>query len=168
LRHRLQVSSEASFAALVLDQGQIETATFVVPATLRPGVYHWRVADSTETDGEGEFSEPGMFRISPDPPVLDSVAVEGKQLTFRWQEQQGSVQYEIEVASDTEFRKKVINERTSAVNLRALRPSAGSYLVRIRSIDADGVPGSFSNSTTFQVPARFPLWLLVPLLFIII
>jgi hypothetical protein len=167
-RHHLQISSGRSFDALVLDEHQVETANFVVPIVLPPAVYYWRVAESTEADGEGEFSEPGMFRISPEPPQLDSVAVKGNELLFRWREQPGSVQYEIEVASDRQFHNMVINRRTTAANLHALRPPAGTYLVRMRSVDADGVPGTFSNITTFQVPARFPLWLLVPLLIIVI
>jgi hypothetical protein len=167
-RQRLQISSDSSFTTLVVDQRQIESATFVVPATLPPAVYHWRVAASTESDGEGEFSQPAQLRISPRPPQIERTELSGDLLRFQWREQQASVQYQLEVTNDKEFRNVVIDRRTTATNLEVPRPPAGRYLARIRSIDADGVPGPYSNTTSVQVPARFPLWLLLPLLNILL
>jgi hypothetical protein len=167
-RHRLQISTDTMFNKLVLDQRHIESPSFIVPATLPPALYHWRAAASTEADGEGEFSAPGTFRIPPGPPHLGSIAVEGNHLLFRWREQPASVQYQVEVANDTAFRTVVIDQRTNAVTLQVPRPSAGSYFARIRSIDAEGVPGPYSDTSRFQVPPRFPLWLLLPLLIIIL
>jgi len=147
---------------------EIESPTFVVPATLPPAVYHWRVAASTESDGEGEFSQPAQLRISPRPPQIERAELSGDLLRFQWREQQASAQYQLEVTNDKEFRNVVIDRRTTATNLEVPRPPAGRYLARIRSIDADGVPGPYSNTTSVQVPARFPLWLLLPLLIILL
>ena len=167
-RYRLQIGTDARFDALILDQPHIESTSFIVPKTLPPAVYHWRVSAITNSDGEGGFSESSTFRILPGPPLLERIAVHGDHLLFRWRQEVAKVQYEVEVASDTAFRTVVIDQRTTGMTLQVSRPVAGNYFVRIRSIDADGVPGPYSNASGFQVPARFPLWLLLPLLTIIL
>src|SRR5262249_48170393 len=167
MQHHLQISPDAAFKTLIFDEHQIESTSFIVPATLPPAVYRWRVAASTKADGEGEFSEVSLFRISPDAPSLSTIATVQNHLLFGWREQPGSAQYQIEVAADAAFRDVLIDQRTKGVTLQAPRLAGGRYFARIRSIDADGVPGAYSNTSSFQVPTRFPLWLLLPLLIII-
>ncbi len=163
-RYHIQISNDQQFNATLLDQRQVEGAAFVVPSVLPSGVYYWRVSASTEADGEGEFGPPQSFRVLPKPPVLTAVDAAGSQVIIRWREEPHSAQYQVQLANDAQFRSVAIDQRTNATVLQTARPGPGNYFVRIRSIDAEGNPGSYSSPRSVQIPARFPHWLLLPLI----
>jgi hypothetical protein len=163
-RYHIQVSADLEFNGTLLDQRRVEGAAFVVPGVLPSGVYYWRVSASTEADGEGEFGPPQSFRVLPKPPALTVVDAAGSQVIIRWREEPHSAQYQVQLAKDAQFRSVAIDQRTSATMLQTARPAAGDYFVRIRSIDGEGNPGEYSPARSVQIPARFPYWLLVPLI----
>ena len=167
-RYRIQISQEATFAAPLLDERRVEGTKLMLPATLPPGLYRWRIAAANEADGEGEFGEVYVFRVSPSPPTLTGIAADGRHLLFRWHDQPAGAQYQVQLARDTDFRDLTIDQRAATNTLEAPRPAAGKYFARIRSIDSDGVPGPYSSARSVEVPTRFPLWLLLPLLIILL
>jgi hypothetical protein len=166
-RYHVQLGTDQQFDATLLDQRQVEGAALVVPNVLPPGVYYWRVAATTEADGEGGFSQPQSLRVLPKPPALTAVDTGGGQVIFRWREEPHSAQYQVQLAEDAQFHRVVIDQRTSASVLQAARPAAGNYFVRIRSIDAEGNPGSYSSPRSVQISARFPYWLLPLFIFVL-
>ena len=166
-RYHIQLSTDQQFNATLLDQRRVEGTALILPSMLPPGVYYWRVAASTEADGEGRFSQAQSFRVLPQPPALTAVDATGGQVIFRWREEPHSAQYQVQLAKDAQFHTVVIDQRARAGVLQAARPVGGNYFVRIRSIDAEGNPGLYSTPRSVQVPARFPYWLLPLLPFII-
>jgi hypothetical protein len=163
-RYRIQLRDHPQLRTPILDQRQVPVAQFL-PGTLRPGVYYWRVAASTDADGEGDFSETHWFRLLPRAPELAAVEVTGNQLALRWREEPYSARYQVQLAKDAEFHAVLLDKHAATTTLQAQRPEAGDYFVRIRSIDADGNPGSYSAPHGVHVPPRFPYWLLLlPLL----
>ena len=66
--YRVQIATDARFTALVLDRRGLDGTSFRVGQTLEPGVYLWRVATTSQSDGEGAFSEARSFRVRLAPP----------------------------------------------------------------------------------------------------
>ena len=74
-RYRVQLATDARFTVVVLDRRGLEGTSFGVGQTLEPGVYLWRVAATTESDGEGAFSEARTLRVPPTAPELSAPEV---------------------------------------------------------------------------------------------
>jgi hypothetical protein len=163
-RYRIQLGEDPQLRTPLLDQRQIPAAEFS-PGPLQPGIHYWRVAASTDADGEGDFSETHWFRLLPRAPKLTVVEVTGNQLTLRWREEPYSARYQVQLAKDADFSAVLLDQGAATTALQAQRPETGDYFVRIRSIDADGNPGPYSAPQSVHVPQRLPYWiLLLPLL----
>jgi hypothetical protein len=162
-RYRLQLATDSSFTTVLLDRRDLESTSLSVGRPLGPGVYHWRVSSLTESEGEGAFSEPRTLHVPPATPQLAAPEVMRDRLVFRWRGGPSDRQYHLQVAKDDEFQQLILDQRVSGAELSVPRPDAGRYFARVCAEDADGVAGPYSKPQALQVPARFPFWLLLPL-----
>ena len=67
-RYRVQLATDIRFTMVLLDRQGLASTSVSVGQTLAPGAYFWRVAASSESDGEGAFSEARNLRVSPTAP----------------------------------------------------------------------------------------------------
>lgn len=80
IRYRFQLSDRHLFSQLIEDRDRVIATTAVLPASLPPGVYFWRVAGVDKEGVPGRWSETRKFRLlgaefkdpaDKDPPALD-------------------------------------------------------------------------------------------------
>ena len=62
---RLQLAKNAKFDELIIDQAGIKTFRYTVERTLEPGEYFWRVSAKQGNQEWGQFSDAGIFHVSP-------------------------------------------------------------------------------------------------------
>jgi hypothetical protein len=107
----------------------------------------------------GAWSDSVAFTLIPPPPTPDPEKPEGdgKDMRIRWRVQGENLTYHVQVASDENFRKPLIDRKVDRPEITFPTPeNAGIYYVRISALDRDGDEGSFSPPQTFEVKRR--LW----------
>ncbi len=163
--YRLQIATDAAFAAPLFDRvvGNVTSATH--DTALPPGTYRWRVAATNEPDGHGPFSAPQGFRIEvPAPTMLPASRSKG-QIVARWRAEVPATSYEVQLARDAAFSTAVAARHTTEPDASFTPTGPGEYFARVRGLDADGEPGPWSNAVTVRVPAPLPSWIYPLLLF---
>ncbi len=158
-RYRLQVASESRFQAPLVDRSDLESPELSV--ALPPGRYHWRLASIAKGDDQGPFSDAASFELreTPPPPSVDKPKAEGDKLVFRWRARSGDDAYDVQVARDPAFHKLLLERRENLPELQLDTPKAGTYYLRVRTIEADGFVGPYGAPQQFEVPRSLWWWL---------
>src|SRR3954462_3161397 len=133
--YRVQISTDPTFATLLLDQSGIPTTSFTPGVTLAPGtVYYWRVESSTPTGPVAADAIPFSFTtLAPVPgdftlvgPQNASIGVSTRP-TFEWTSSLGTGSYRLQVAGDSAFGPLLIDQpgitTTSVTPTVVLTPS---------------------------------------------
>ena len=169
-RYRLQVATDASFAAPTVERDDVSGTELQL--TLPTGQYLWRVA-SVRGDGDtGPWSVARPLQRAERPPPAAPAAqspraAEGGLLLGWSPSPLPGVRYQLQVARDAAFTATVVDETTSQHEYLLADPAPGVYHVRVRAIAADGRAGPYAAAQTVEVPrSLWWLWLL-PLLFLL-
>ncbi|MDY6946433.1 MAG: FecR domain-containing protein [Pseudomonadota bacterium] len=153
--YHVQLARDEQFAELALDRDDVQ-ATRLTVASLPPGRYFWRVG-ALSADGErGAWSSPRSFVQRAAAPQMEQPELSDRKLRLRWQPRPEN-RYQLQLARDEQFTRLVVSETVTASELTMKQPRPGRYYVRVRTIDADGVPDEFSEPLRFVVP--MPGWL---------
>lgn len=157
--YRIQVSTTSDFSNLVINQSNVIDNHFTPSIPLQENrVYFWRVRASNDI-GNGTNSLTGNFRtlsLNSTPSVIvaisptNNVAINPRNIQLKWIENPSAERYQIQVALDTEFNNRVINEFNATGNeyLISNLNSNTKYYWRIRGINRSG-SGSYSSLYEF-------------------
>jgi hypothetical protein len=158
-RYRLQVASESRFQSTLFDRSDIESTEFRL--SLPPGRYHWRLASIAQGNDQGPFSDSASFELreTPPPPPVDKPKAEGDKLVFRWRARSGDDTYDVQVARDPAFKELLLERRENLPELLLDTPKAGTYYLRVRTIESDGFVGPYGAAQQFEVPRSLWWWL---------
>ncbi len=164
-RYRLQVSATPDFTAPLLDDD-----TLTEPGRsldLPPGSWHWRVAtigvDADGRDDPGPFGDTQSFvqRALPPAPEAQSGPAPGG-IEIRWRTPPLGQQVQVQVAADAGFERLLLDRRSADASVRLPPPAPGTYFVRLKTIESDGLEGPWGAPQQFEVPLS-KWWLLLPL-----
>lgn len=160
LGYRLQISSDEAFSAPLLDRSDLGTTDTRVD--LPPGRYHWRLASIAAAADQGPFGDAQTFTVKPIPPAppLSPPAIGADELQFRWAAAPGAARYQLQWASDAEFKQLLAEPQADRPELLLPRPPAGVYYLRVRSVDAAGYAGPFGSAQQVEIPRSRWYWLL--------
>jgi len=158
-RYRLQVANESRFQAPLVDRSDLEANELSV--ALPPGRYHWRLASIAKNNDSGPFSDAASFELreTPPPPPVDKPKAEGDKLVFRWRARSGDDAYDVQVARDPAFKEPLLERRENLPELLLDKPKAGTYYLRVRTIESDGFVGPYGAPQQFEVPRSLWWWL---------
>ena len=100
------------------------------------------------------------------PPEVLSPGPEQKlyrtEVLFIWEPVAGARQYQIEISSSSTFTDLLSSEKISEQRFQWEAVSGGVYFLRIKTIDQDGCPGSYSEPLSFLVdPDKQPPFLVL-------
>lgn len=129
---------------------------------LPPGRYAWRVASVRADGDQGPFGDPLPFTLRPLPaaPVLQEPQVGDDALVLRWPAGEPGDRYELQLAAEPSFSAPLQTVETAQPEATLPRPGPGRYVVRVRSIDADGIAGPYGSVQHIDVPHSRWWWLL--------
>jgi len=158
--YRLQVATGNDFAAPLLDRADLNSTEQAL--NLPPGRYAWRLASIAAGPDQGPFGDAQQFTVKPIPPTpaLAPPEIGDKELQFRWAAAPGVARYQLQWASDAEFKQLISEPQTTEPALLLPRPSAGTYYLRVKSADADGYAGPYGSAQVVEVPRSRWYWLL--------
>ena len=165
LRYRLQVARDAAFTDLVVDRDGFDAGEAIV--ALSPGDYHWRVAALQPAEGAtpdtGPYSDVRRFVLRPVPasPAPEPPRLQAGALTLRWQAGQPGEGFEAELARDPMFADIVARHAGPEAQLVLPDPAAGTFYLRVRTVDVTGYAGPYGPAQAIDVP-RSLWWQLLP------
>lgn len=159
--YRFQIARDAAFQDLVVQTPDQAQCRYAVP-DLAPGPYHWRVA-SVATDAQaqrdqGPFSAPVRFNVVPLPPQTAAPRLDsddGKQLSVAWTASPGGPwRHQIQIGHDGGFTRLIDDRVLDQPSYQRALPPPGTYHVRLRQIDAEGLQGAWSSPQRLEVQAQ--------------
>jgi hypothetical protein len=158
--YRLQLSTTPDFADKLVDANDVHDTRLTAAGPFPPATYYWRIG-STRADGDlGPWSDVMSFVLKA-PTEAQPPRLAGNRLAFAWSGEAGQV-FDFELAHDPDFRAPLLAQRLDKAEVEIAKPSAGTYYMRVRAIDADGFVGPYSATQRVEVP--LPWW---PLLFLV-
>ncbi len=160
-QYLFELATEQTFAHPLLQE---KTSVNHWVATIdQPGKVFFRVTSITPQGRQGPPGKANAINVLPVPKTPESKppAVDKKVLRLAWGAVEGVAQYQVQLAADAEFQERIVDRKVSQPWVEIPRPNAGYYYFRLRAIDAEGYPGSFSPAQGFRVePASYaPLML---------
>lgn len=149
----LDIATEKTFTHLVKSHKDISDTRFTTEI-LQPGDYVWRVSSVTAEGKKGPLGFAGDFTVKPVPPKPEmKPPVSGEnEIFFSWQDEEGVKHYQLQLASDVDFTKVLVDERTSVAELAIEKPQAGTYFMRVRAFDADDYAGEWTAPQQVEQP----------------
>lgn len=166
--YRFQFSTSPDFSQPLADQSLTQPGLTLAGLNLPPGLYHWRVATRTPAEGQGPYSDVQRLRLVPTPPQVEPAAQDDRSLTLRWRAAPDGATYRFQLARDEQFADPVVDRRVDSASVTLDLPPAGTYLLRVQTLTADGFEGAWSSPQRITVEERRSLWpallLLLPLL----
>jgi hypothetical protein len=159
--YRFQVARDAAFKDLVAQTPDLDRCQHVV-RTLQPGAYLWRVAavalDAQGQRDQGPFSAPVPFEVIALPPTPDAPRTGSggaDTLAVAWGASPGGPwTHQLQIARDAAFAQLLDDQRLASPSFTRPMPAAGTYHLRVRQIDAQGLAGAWSASQRLDVQAR--------------
>lgn len=159
--YRFEVARDPGFAMLAASSADVAQCSHTVHA-LQPGRYHWRVAavarDAQGQRDQGPFSPPAVFTVTALPPApghLDMRTGNRNTLDLQWSASPGGPwRHRIQIASTPDFARPLDDRELAQPALSRPLPPPGTYHVRVRQIDGDGLQGPWSDTQRLEVPAR--------------
>lgn len=151
--YRLQLARDTAFTTLVAER---DTDALSIDPALPAGEYQWRIA-SRRTNGErGPWSEPALLSVRKAPGAAVLTVYNGRA-RFAWPGEPGRI-HDFQLARDAGFRDLLVEQRIGEPAVTVPLPSSGSYYMRLRATDPDGVAGPWSAVQTFRSTFFLPVW----------
>ncbi len=162
-RVRLQVADTPDFVQPRVDRDDLDATELRVALPL--GTHHWRVASILASGDQGPFSDAhSVTRIEPPaapPPAEPQKNDDG--LLLRWlASATAGTRWQVQLARDIGFAQMVSDTTVTEPQWLLRDPPSGTYYLRVKTIDADGFAGPFSQAQQIEVPSSPWWWLLVP------
>lgn len=168
-RYRLQLADTPDFQPVRLERSDLVDTELRLDLPL--GTHHWRLASVRGADDSGPWGDVQTvtrLALPPPPPAMPpQAAAEGVRLAWA-QSPRASTTYRVQVARDSGFTDLVADERTDQASWLLPSPEPGTYHVRVRTIDADGLAGAFGSAQQFDVPRTFAWWWLLPVVVLLL
>jgi hypothetical protein len=161
-----QLATDPDFRELAIDNAQVKQGHYVSNIDLVLGNYYWRVAAIDEKEGAGPFSDAQYFRRVAPAPALEEPEISEEHLQIRWRAGLPGQQYQFQLAKEPSFSAPLIDQIVDEPGITLDKPDGGTYYMRIRTIEADGLKNPFGITQTLDVPRKQPWWMLLLLLFV--
>ncbi|MHA2250338.1 MAG: Ig-like domain-containing protein [Candidatus Kariarchaeaceae archaeon] len=167
--YQVQIDDSNDFSSPAADITQAGSA-YTTTASLTDGVYYWRVRAKDVSGNWGEWSEIRSFTldstavIPPAVPTLQSptngAVTNDGTITVSWSTDVNSVDYHVQVSSDSSFATTIANV-TTAITSHVINPLTdgshdGTYYWRVRGINSEGTISGWSAVWTYTLDTQAP------------
>ena len=159
--YRFQVARDARFTDLIAQTPDLARCEHTV-RNLLPGAYVWRVAavahDAQGRRDQGPYSRPVAFDVVALPPAPPSPSLQGEgsgTLSVNWSASPGGPwRHHIQLAHDDTFTRLLDEQLLSEPSYTRPMPPTGTYHIRVRQIDTEGLAGTWSEPQRLEVHGR--------------
>ncbi len=161
----VQVSTDPSFSATVVNQSNITTTSYAVSGLTGNTTYYWRV-NATNAGGTSAYSATWNFTTAavvspPTAPTLASPANGATglstSLTLTWNASTGATSYGVQVSTDPSFSATVVNQSNITTTSYAVNGLTGNttYYWHVNATNSGGT-SAYSSTWSFATAAPPP------------
>lgn len=165
--YQIQVSKNATFTNLVVNQTGITSLSYIVTGLDAATTYYWRVRGNNPT-GDGPWSDTRSFSTSSNVPAVITLNLPTNSTTFyvqnvsvSWYTGMNSTAYHLQVATDQNFTNLVVNaDNLTQLSYNLSGLTSNTYHWRVRGKNNSGYgPWSVVRKFTVDwvVPAQATL-----------
>lgn len=153
--YRLEIATDDSYRAPVLDRSGLTGERFDASDLAEPGLYYWRLRSLA---ADGEAGPPGVSRsyeLKPQPPAVNAEVTADEQglLIASWPEGAPGQRYQVQLANDRYFGDLARDELQTEPRM-TIRPIKGQLrYLRVRIVEPDGYRGPW-GATQQIVPIQ--------------
>ncbi len=153
--------NDADFGSPLVDNSALTATSFTVTNPAR-GSYYWRVRAKDALGNWGPWSAPRTFTVKaliPATPVLNAPATgsmtESDVLQVFWLTTANASTYEIQLSTSSAFSTLGDHGTSGTLNYTTSTLAFGNWYWRVRGVNLDGEPGSWSASRYFTIYPSF-------------
>lgn len=159
--YRLEIARDREFGDRVLIRDDITATRHTALEAVAPGTYYWRVT-SIAADGEvGPAGDPRSWEVKAIPATVEAtLSGDDSGLVATWRAAGPGLQYQVQLALDSEFGDLAIDRLTDEARL-AIAPTPGQMrYLRVRIVEDDGYRGPWGTAQRIDPPADPFAWLM--------
>ncbi|MEK8030892.1 FecR domain-containing protein [Ideonella sp. DXS29W] len=166
-RYRLQVADDAAFGTPRIDRDDLSATG--ASLELPEGTHWWRLASVRADGDQGPWGDAQRVTRVPQPPPPPPEPPESTDsgMKLRWGAGAPGTRYQVQVSRDPSFAAVLHDERVEQPSWLLPKPEPGRYLVRVRSIDAEGFEGPFGTPQEIEVQRSLWWLMLLPLVLLL-
>src|SRR6267143_2172689 len=162
--YRLQLSTDSAFSTLVVDDSTLTAMSRQVTSLSGTTTYYWHV-NAKNNAGTSAFSSTWSFTTSIPPPAapallspVNNATGQATTVTFLWNSSSGATKYRYQLATDSGFVNKAVDDSTLTDTTRAVTNLANSTAYYWRVSASNGVgSGAYSAVWKFATIIAVPL-----------
>lgn len=149
-KYRFQVARDTQFKDIVEDWIQPEPRLDLRLPTL--GEFHWRMAALDRDMRMGDFSDSARLLRLEVVPKLVLLELTHTAMTLHWSPHDSRKRYRVQLSTEQDFRKTVVDSTTRGDRLVIARPFEGIYYVRLGVLSTPDAAPYFGDSHRLNVP----------------
>lgn len=146
--HRVQVSDSPNFSKLIAQIKQLPGNIANLDLRLAPGRYYWRIAGATRENVPGPYSTVQHFDVKTG---MDTLPASEDDAFLAWNSGSSGQKYHIQVARDPDFTAPLLDSSLTVPHVQFKVTESGTYYVRLRRIEANGLSGIFEPTQQFTL-----------------
>ncbi|HYQ86108.1 MAG TPA: S8 family serine peptidase [Bacteroidota bacterium] len=155
--YRVQVASDSSFTALVLDDSTVTTTSRQVSSLSNSTLYYWRVGAKNAGGSSGFSSTWNFTTIVTAPPSpaptspLNGASCQATTLSLTWTASAGASSYHVQLSTDSLFGSIVLDDSTITTTTRQVTSlnSSTTYYWKVSAKNGAG-PSPYSATWKFS------------------
>lgn len=162
--NKFEISKDPNFTSLLVSE-ETQASQIQVPAERLPtGVFHWRVRPTDPVDASRVLPAVAKLTVFPDLPPLPKFPQDqqefspdpdkenkSKQVELMWEDNSGSTEYEVQLASDENFSTVIASEKVKKNNHITPALTTGEYYWRVRGTHPERANPPWSRVMRFTV-----------------
>jgi hypothetical protein len=158
VQYHLQIAEDKDFQSVVEEKKGLSETEYSA-GSLSFKTYYFRVSSIAEDGYEGAWSKPLGITLAQllSAPLLENPQINEKEINIRWSAPGEGATFHFQMARDREFQYILVDRSVDKTELALQKPDeAGTYYVRVSSIDATGYEGKFSPAKSFEIKRKKP------------
>ncbi|MFT4178532.1 MAG: FecR domain-containing protein [Thermomonas sp.] len=152
LRYRVQVATDAGFAAPLAEADDLRRTEWRTPIDLPPGHYVWRVGATDASGKQGPWSDAIAFDLTAaaEGPGVEASKDDGT-LRVRWPKAEDGMRYRFQLSRDAGFATTEIDRvlDDNAIDLPDLR--SGTWHMRACAVESDGYEHAWGQTQVVKL-----------------
>jgi hypothetical protein len=161
IRYEFQMARDAGFKEILFAK-ELEKSEITLLKPKGIGTYYVRTRGIDPNGYPGDFSLPQSFEIKPPlipPPVpaIEEMKVSWKDIQVKWSDLGKGVRYRFQMAGEKEFQNIIVARELEHPEITLSKPEEmGTYYIRVRAIDSNGLEGGFSSPQSLRIRHGIP------------
>ncbi|MEM7208019.1 MAG: FecR domain-containing protein [Pseudomonadota bacterium] len=162
-----QISADRNFSSVIHSEERKNSDSLVLPISLDPDTYYWRVAARDEYSISSDWSEVLSFTvvIQPVKASILQTLVSGNNIEVSWKPINGAINYELQVSENEKFDPAIETIATTQTTMKLTLEDRDQAYLRLRARGELNSIGEYSDVVIAKTETNVGVYILLLFLF---